>query len=285
MSQIILAKDSIFPVTSDQLGNKLDSVPQTGYVFPGTIQGEGKLAGTTALFIRLAGCNLRCIWKVMGKEFSRCDTPYASFDTNEVVEMNVNDVVEIVKRNLGPIKYVVISGGEPLLQKEALAKLCQKLKLELNVHLTLETNGTLFSGDVAKWIDLFSVSPKLQNAEPDEEKLQYYGIAPGEKYLYDIQHRRKLGVLQKYIDLKNQREKDLQFKFVVGRAEDEQEIKDDYLDKLKNWKIEDIMLMPLGATMEQLNQTQQMVLSMAIKNGWRFSPRIHIEMFGSKIGV
>ena len=83
----------------------------------------------------------------------------------------------------------------------------------------------------------------------------------------------------------NQREKDLQFKFVVGRAEDETEIKEQYLAKLKNWKIEDIMLMPLGANMEQLDQTQHMVLSMAIKNGWRFSPRIHIEMFGTKIGV
>lgn len=285
MQKLILAKDSIFPVVSDQFGNTLDQIPQTGYPFPGTIQGEGKLAGTTALFIRLAGCNLRCIWKVMDKEYSRCDTPYASFDTNEVIEISVKDVVEIIKQNIGPIKYIVISGGEPLLQKDALAKLCQKLKLELGVHLTLETNGTLFSDDVAKWIDLFSISPKLQNAEPTPEKLKHYSIQPEEKYLYDSQHRRKLGVLQKYIDLHNQREQDLQFKFVVGREQDEQEIKEQYLENLKHWKIEDIMLMPLGAHMQHLDITQNMVLKMAIKNGWRFSPRIHIEMFGTKIGV
>lgn len=285
MSKIVLAKDSVFPVVSDRNGNKLETSPQTGFSFPGTIQGEGKLAGTTALFIRLAGCNLRCIWKLMNNGYSKCDTPYASFNTDEVVELDVNDVVEIVKQNIGPIKYIVISGGEPLLQKDALAKLCQKLKLELNVHLTLETNGTLFSEDVAKWIDLFSISPKLKNAEPTSEKLKHFEIAPADKYNYNIAHRRKLGVLQKYIDLHNQRDQDLQFKFVVGRQEDEHEIKQDYLEKLKNWKTEDIMLMPLGASMKQLDQTQHMVLQMAIINGWRFSPRMHIELFGTKIGV
>lgn len=285
MQKLILAKDSIFPIVSDKLGKTLDDLPQTGYSFPGTIQGEGKLAGTTALFIRLAGCNLRCIWKVKDNEYSRCDTPYASFNTNGVVELSVKDVVEIVKCNIGPIKYIVISGGEPLMQKDALAKLCQKLKLEVGVHLTLETNGTLFSEDVAKWIDLFSISPKLNNAEPDEEKLKHYKIESSAPFLFGDKHRRKIGVLQKYIDLHNQREQDLQFKFVVGRETDEVEIKTQFLDKLKDWKIEDIMLMPLGANMKHLAITQKMVLKMAIKNGWRFSPRIHIEMFGTKIGV
>ena len=102
-----------------------------------------------------------------------------------------NDVVEIVKQNIGPLKYIVLSGGEPLLQKDALAKLCQKLKLELDVHLTLETNGTLFSEDVAKWIDLFSISPKLQNSEPSEEKLLHFEIQPNDKYLYDAQPERE----------------------------------------------------------------------------------------------
>ena len=75
----------------------------------------------------------------MDGSLSRCDTPYASFDTSETVEMEVNEITELVKANLGPIKHVVISGGEPLLQEEPLAKLCQYApSLYLSLHLTIK---------------------------------------------------------------------------------------------------------------------------------------------------
>ena len=60
----------------------------TGFDFAGTIQGEGKLAGIPALFIRTAGCNLRCMWWLPDGSVSRCDTPYASFDTSGAVKSN-----------------------------------------------------------------------------------------------------------------------------------------------------------------------------------------------------
>ncbi len=285
MAKLILAKDNVFPVVNNAAGDPLEEKPMTGFSFAGTIQGEGKLAGTTALFVRLAGCNLRCIWKMMDGGNSRCDTPYASFNTDETVEMEVNDVFELVKANLGPIQYVVMSGGEPLLQHEALAQLCRRIKLELEVHITLETNGTRFSSEVARWVDLYSISPKLSNSEPNKEKLASYQITPHEGFFYDAERRLNLKALQSYIDLHNQQKKDLQFKFVVGQSTDEDEIKQVYLEQLKNWRQDDIMLMPLGATVEEEKQTQDMVLQMAIKNGWRFSPRLHLSLFKAKVGV
>lgn len=283
--KLILAKDSIFPVVKNALGNRLSEVPQTGFSCAGTIQGEGKLVGTSALFVRLAGCNLRCIWKLQDGSYSRCDTPYASFNTDETIEMEVDEVAAWVKANLGAIKYVVISGGEPLLQQASLAKLCQKLKLEMGVHITVETNGTIFSADVSKWVDLFSISPKLSNSVPDIDKLKAYSLESHEGYFYEASHRRNINVLQRYVDFKNQREKDLQLKFVVGQESDETEIKEQYLSVLKDYKQDDIMLMPLGANTHEVTKTQSMVLQMAIKNGWRYSPRIHLDLFGSKIGV
>jgi hypothetical protein len=69
----------------------------------------------------------------------------------------------------------------------------------------------------------------------------------------------------------------------VGQASDEQEIITAYLNHLRVGGLR-YMLMPLGATQEELQQTTPMVLEMAIRNGWRFTPRVHIDLFGSKPG-
>ena len=285
MSKLVLADEGVFPVTKDKDGNLLETKPATGFNIPGTIQGEGKLAGMPSLFIRLSGCNLRCIWSLPDGSFCRCDTPYASFDTDSQILMETGEVAALVRQNLGALKHIVISGGEPFLQHRSLALLCQNLKEIPELHLSVETNGTLFDEDFAQYIDLFSISPKLANSNPSEEKLKHYKLRASGPVVYHPQKRKNIEVLQKFIDFCRAHGKDFQFKFVIGQPNDYSEIKNEYLAHLKNWKPDDILLMPLGATSDELKTTSAMVLEMAIKNGWRYAPRIHIDMFGAIVGV
>ncbi|MDR3012015.1 MAG: radical SAM protein [Chitinispirillales bacterium] len=100
-----------------------------------SIQGESTLAGYPCVFVRLAGCNLRCAW---------CDTSY-SHDDNSGVSTHINDIIgEIAKF---PIKLIEITGGEPLLQPST-AALCDEL-LCRGYQVMIETNGTLDIGAVS----------------------------------------------------------------------------------------------------------------------------------------
>jgi len=93
-----------------------------------SLQGEGKNQGKPCLFIRLAGCNLRCRW---------CDTPASQ---GEGMEMSLDAVLEEVWRTNPP--YVCITGGEPLLQVDELEPLLISLRKRGTV-IDIETNGTL----------------------------------------------------------------------------------------------------------------------------------------------
>jgi 7-carboxy-7-deazaguanine synthase len=283
--QLILSNEGVFPITRDRDGKTLPDMPATGLNIPGTIQGEGKLAGISALFIRFASCNLRCIWQLPNGKLSICDTSYASFNSLKNRPTDVREVADLVVNNLGSIKHVVITGGEPFIQKAALANLCELLKKETGVHITVETNGTLFDAEAAKNIDLFSISPKLVNSNPNFHKLEQLGLEPSGPLIFHAEKRINLKALQSFLDLSNELSKDLQLKFVVGKLEEVEEIENGYLKQLQGWKPEDILLMPLGANREELVQTSRMVMQMAIQNGWRYAPRIHIEIFGSKAGV
>nr|WP_321410700.1 7-carboxy-7-deazaguanine synthase QueE [uncultured Carboxylicivirga sp.] len=285
MSKLVLANEGVFPVVKDKNGNPLSDQPKTGLLMPGTIQGEGKLAGVPSLFIRLSSCNLRCIWQMEDGSYCRCDTTYASFHPDQTIEMEVDEIVQWLKHNLGSVKHVVVTGGEPLLQKKPLAVLCQKIKEELNLHITIESNGTLFDSEVAQWVDLFSISPKLRNSEPNAEKLASYNLKDAGPFKFHAEKRRNIGALQSYINICNQSDKELQLKFVIGKPEDYKEIQSEYLDQLADYHSNDILLMPLGATREEIAKSAPMVLEMSIANGWRYSPRVHIELFGSKSGV
>ena len=77
-----------------------------------SIEGEGIRAGRLCTFIRFTGCNLRCSW---------CDTRYA-FDEGR--EMSVREILDSVPADA---RCVTVTGGEPLLQKEAVLELCKEL--------------------------------------------------------------------------------------------------------------------------------------------------------------
>jgi 7-carboxy-7-deazaguanine synthase len=90
-----------------------------------SIQGEGTRAGLPCTFVRFTGCDLRCVY---------CDTAYAFHGGRELSRA---EVVDEVKRR--PARFVLLTGGEPLLQKE-LPELCREL-LDLGYEVAVETHG------------------------------------------------------------------------------------------------------------------------------------------------
>ena len=97
-----------------------------------SINGEGNAAGQLAVFIRFAGCNLKC---------SYCDTLWAN-DVNKVYyeEMSAQDIFDYIKET--GIKNVTFTGGEPLLQ-EGIIQLLSLLAIDNNLRVELETNGSI----------------------------------------------------------------------------------------------------------------------------------------------
>ena len=300
--KISLVSNGIFPICRDKEGKSLSSRPATGFNFPGTIQGEGKLAGIPVLFIRTSGCNLRCVWQTEDGEISICDTPYASHQAEEREEWEIDDIISVLKYNLDNIKHLVISGGEPTMQPFALLALVKAVKTELDLHITLETNGVSYIPQLSEWVDLFSVSPKLQSSEPGRKKNSMMNKAVSQEYIRDHKKtRRNLKTIQQYINacmnLKSyygdqpdvrtdkKRNKDFQLKFVVSSEQDIEEIKKDYLVHLNFVNQEDILLMPVGANSLQLQKTSEMAARMAIENGWRYAPRLHIDLFNDRRDV
>jgi 7-carboxy-7-deazaguanine synthase len=92
-----------------------------------SIQGESTHSGRPCVFVRLTGCNLRCVW---------CDTAYAF---HEGREMSVAEVVEAVDR-FG-CDLVEVTGGEPLLQADAIPLM--RTLLDRGYRVLLETGGSL----------------------------------------------------------------------------------------------------------------------------------------------
>ncbi len=106
-----------------------------------SIQGEGYHAGTAAIFIRFAGCNLACTF---------CDTDFslkAKLSTEEILH-RIEDF---------PSRFIVLTGGEPTIQPKAARQLVDALHAK-NYYVTLETNG---SSQDTLGVDWVTVSPKL----------------------------------------------------------------------------------------------------------------------------
>lgn len=264
---MLLAKDGIFPITRDKQGNLLTEQPASGLRIPGTIQGEGKLNGIPSLFIRLAGCNLHCGWQTEDGRFSPCDTAYAAYTIQDSHTMEVEDICQTIVCNSTSIRHIVITGGEPLLQKEELKILCSRLKQIGNFHITLETNATLYNHEVVKNIDFFSLSPKLSSSHFRQKVVTINPIC-----------------IQQFINHAKEQQKDFQLKFVYARESDIAEIKA-LLSQLTGWQPEDVLLMPLGEHAEMLRMNTHQTLEHCIRNGWRFCERLHISLFGDKAGV
>lgn len=126
-----------------------------------TLQGEGPYAGQPAIFLRLAGCNLRCFF---------CDTDFESKRT-EWDEMELAREIVLfhaVKDKLRSTKLVVITGGEPLLQN--IVPLVRRLTLDHGMQVQIETAGTVWIDGLEKFCNLGACtivcSPKTGSVHP-----------------------------------------------------------------------------------------------------------------------
>ena len=218
-----------------------------------SIQGEGQLIGYPSVFFRTSYCNLRCIW---------CDTPYTSWEPEDK-DISVEDAVDAIL--VHNCKQVVITGGEPFMQPKDLTILCHRLR-QNGKHITIETNGTLFERVEA---DLLSISPKLENSNPSEFNHHFK------------QHQRNRinqEVLRQFLDYYN-----CQLKFVVETERDLFEIHQ--LETEMQIPTSIIVLMPQGITNDQIQKRQNWVVETCKKYGYRYSPRLHVDIWGDTRGT
>lgn len=241
-----------------------------------SIQGEGRLAGVPSVFVRLAGCDLQCRW---------CDTPYAQ-RSEQGEPMTVSHVLaDVLKYNC---RHVVVTGGEPLLTLD-LPDLLTALSRE-GKHITLETSATQFR-DIT--CDLVSISPKLSNSLPlGTDNLHYKesiaGVSPAPIEDADgtsaVQGKCRLNIsaIRNYID-----HYDYQLKFVVENEIDLPEI-EQVLRQLqnneKNGEINrnNVFLMPQAQTRKQHSRLGPRIVQMCLEKGFRYCPRLQIELWDNQ---
>ena len=215
-----------------------------------SLQGEGSLVGVPSVFIRTSGCNLRCAW---------CDTPYTSWQP-EGTDLDLDQIVDEVRAH--PARHVVITGGEPMIQPE-MVPLTERLRA-LGMHITIETAGTVFQPVAC---DLMSISPKLSNSTPGGSFAE-----PHDRLRIQPAVLRELMARYEY-----------QLKFVVENPADVAEIR--ALLEALDAPRERVILMPEGTEHARLVERGQWLAEICKEEGLRFSPRLHIDLWGSRRGV
>jgi 7-carboxy-7-deazaguanine synthase len=212
-----------------------------------SIQGEGMLLGTPSVFVRTSGCNLRCVW---------CDTPYTSW-APEGDERSVDSIIDEVNRH--GASHVVITGGEPMI-----APRIEELTERLTQHITIETAGTV---EAQVRCDLLSISPKLANSTPTGRFAEQH-----ERLRYQPEVLKRLTQLYPY-----------QLKFVIADPGDLTEVRSivEQIGASKNR----VVLMPEGVDAAVLAERGRWLAEIAKREDYRFTPRLHIDLWGNRRGV
>jgi 7-carboxy-7-deazaguanine synthase len=218
-----------------------------------SLQGEGISTGAPCVFVRLAQCNLHCAW---------CDTKYTwDFERyryeDEVREQSVAEVAQIV--NDATSRRLVLTGGEPLLQQRALKEFFARVAPDITVEV--ETNGTIAPEPPAlSRVNQWNVSPKLSNAGDPE----HFRIKPEVlRVLHDTGRA--------YL------------KLVVRGDADYAEA--DALVAQLAWPSDRVLLMPEATDRESLRARSFDVAEAARARSFRFSSRLHLELWGGRRGT
>lgn len=276
-----------------------------------SIQGEGKYTGVPSFFIRVSGCNLRCVFKG-----SMCDTPYSSFNPEKSkYDSMENLVTEFIKlsQQYPKTTHIVITGGEPMLYAKDIQEFLKTVhyresqsEFSKNYAVTIETNGTLpalraWESEETdedgihyiEYIDTYSISPKLSTSTDykckvidkktmerhEKTRINYDSLTSYIKYVKDVE------------DLVGDNFPDLQLKFVYSGEDSVAEIKDILAELIHNsgcdcdWLNSKVMLMPEAVTNDQLQAHQKECIDVCLKEGWRFCDRLHIRVWNDKRGV
>ncbi|WP_126172097.1 7-carboxy-7-deazaguanine synthase QueE [Altericroceibacterium xinjiangense] len=227
-----------------------------------SLQGEGPSMGRPCAFVRLSRCNLACQW---------CDTAYTwrfegderphragqSFGrTANQVTLSEEDTAERIRR-FGQDRLVV-TGGEPLLQGPALARM---LALLPGIRIEIETNGTVAPAPALDpLVHQFNVSPKLRHSGNPAELAQ----VPDRLRAWSADPRAF-------------------FKFVIATPEDVDEV----LGLQEAYAIprDRIYLMAEGIDPETLRQREKWLAEICVLHRLTMSKRLHIDLFGDTRGT
>jgi 7-carboxy-7-deazaguanine synthase len=220
-----------------------------------SIQGEGRLAGVPSAFVRTSGCNLRCTW---------CDSDYTSWHP-EGETLTVSDVLS--RLEAFPTRHVVVTGGEPMIAP-AIEELCAGLR-ERGSHITIETAATVFKPVEC---DLASLSPKLSNSTPSQRE-------GGQFALRHERLRLQPDVIRAFLE-----RYDYQLKFVIDQPEDVDEV-EVLLEQLPGTDRTRVLLMPQGVTRKELAERGPWLAEVCKVHGFRYCPRLHVELYGNRRGT
>jgi 7-carboxy-7-deazaguanine synthase len=204
-----------------------------------------------SFFIRTSGCNLRCAW---------CDTPYTSWEP-EGRRRSVGELA--IAATAAGLRHVVVTGGEPLLQRE-LGALTEVLTVAGH-HVTVETAGTLAPEFTCH---LLSVSPKTANSDPQGR--------------FRERHHALRTALLPLVRLL-ERHPEHQLKFVVQGGADLPEI----LALVKQLGVgrDRVLLMPEGRSADEVAARAAEVARLCLQHGFRYTPRLQLDVFGAGRGV
>ena len=207
-----------------------------------SLQGEGPLVGRPSHFLRLHGCNLRCRF---------CDTP-RSQGGSPPLPLTCEEALERLL-NLHPGREnLVVTGGEPLLQREALKDFFQKANPLFSTR-EIETNGTLSPGELSVMGLRFNVSPKLSGS----------GIPPQERLIWSV--------LEEFSSLSR-----AFFKFVVGSKGEA----DEALEVVVRLKLplERTALMACGGDRDAMDRGACQTARWALERGMGYCDRLHLRL-------
>jgi organic radical activating enzyme len=227
-----------------------------------SIQGEGPSAGEACAFVRLSRCNLACVW---------CDTAYTwrfegddrphrdgiAFD-RQANQLTLSEAEAAERIAALDQSRLVVTGGEPLLQAPALARL---LALLPDLRVEIETNGTVAPpSGLDALVAQYNVSPKLAHSgNPAElallpERLRHWAAEPRAF-----------------------------FKFVIADPGDVAEVL--ALAETNAIPHERIYLMAEGTNAATLAQRERWLAQICLVNNLTLSKRLHIELYGDTRGT
>lgn len=217
-----------------------------------SIQGEGLLVGLPSVFVRLAGCALRCPW---------CDTAYAWSETSGTPYTH-EQILDEVKQY--PARHVVVTGGEPLVDmdmrpRQGLHDLVHGLR-EMGKHITIETAGMVFVG--ALECDLMSISPKLEVYRTSDRRIASESM------------QSVCQLIDAY---------DYQLKFVMENQSDIDTVHC-ILRELGHVDPERVLLMPQARTRHELMKKLKWVTALCIEHGFSLGQRLHLLLWDGERG-